>query len=99
MLSTHRISDIRILKNTARTFFLESNQKLKFYFFLFFRETKMSDEEDRAVSGEEDVAQEDLDIGIPLSKDIVIRSLSRLERVGDGSQHALTKLDASGVSF
>jgi len=56
----------------------------------------MSDEEDRTGSGEEDVAQEDLDIGIPLSKDIVIRSLSRLERVGDGSQHALTKLDASG---
>ena len=59
----------------------------------------MSDEEDRTGSGEEDVAQEDLDIGIPLSKDIVIRSLSRLERVGDGSQHALTKLDASGVIF
>jgi len=56
----------------------------------------MSDEEDRLGSAEEDNAdQTDQVVGVPLTKDIINKSLSRLERIGDGSSHAYVKLDAS----
>lgn len=56
----------------------------------------MSDAEDRLGSGEEETGEQtDQVVGIPLTKEIINKSLSRLERIGDGSSHAYVKLDAS----
>lgn len=56
----------------------------------------MSDSEDRLGSGEEDHDQQtDQVVGVPLTKESINKSLSRLERIGDGSSHAYVKLDAS----
>jgi len=55
----------------------------------------MSDEDDRLGSGEDDGDQTEQVVGVPLTKEVIKQSLTRLERVGDGSSHAYVKLDAS----
>jgi hypothetical protein len=66
----------------------------------------MSDAEDSNIGSGEEAGEEAENqetepqiVGVPLTKEIIAKCLSRLERISDGTSFAYVKIDAPNVSF